>query len=199
MKYTKPFAKYFGGEKCFTFRDAQRFLENNGATKAYSKLFIQKMLGDGSLSRLGKGVYTFAKDEAVIGFAFSPFYYGLEYALTIRRLWTQVSVPVIITCSKAMPGPRESMGKRIIVRRISKKMLFGFSYVQYSGIFVPVSDLEKTLVDLVYYRIGINGEAAELIKDADMKKLMDYAKRAGIQKRMRAVVMERASGIANGM
>ena len=181
MKYSKGFMEYFRSEKCFTHDDARRFLMKNGASSAYSSVFVRNMLSSSRMRRIRKGVYTFSGDEAVAGFAFSPFYYGLQYALTVRRLWTQVSSPVVITTTKAVPGVRESMGVRITVRRISKDMFFGFEYVRYSGLFVPVSNLEKTLVDMVYYGIGLgNSEVRELVKKANRARLREYAKRAGI-------------------
>ncbi len=126
-------------------------------------------------------MYTFSYDEAVAGFAFPPFYYGLQYALTIHRFWTQMSSPVIITTTKAVPGVLESMSVSVTVRRISKDMFFGFEYIKYSGIFVPVSDLEKTLVDMVYYGIGLdNAEVRELVRKANKAKLNSYAKKAGM-------------------
>ena len=185
MKYIGEFKKYFAGEKSFTFKDAAMLLRHFGASDAYAKLFIHKMLVNKAIMRIGKGVYTFSKDEAVVGFAFTPFYYGLEHALTIRGLWTQVSGPVVITSTGAKAGIRQAMGVRIMVRRISKKAFFGYEYIRHSSIIVPVSDLEKTLVDFVYYGIGIdNGEIKRLVFKADWKKLIKYSKRAGINPRV---------------
>ncbi len=181
MKYVEQFGRYFMDEKAFSFRDAKRFMKRYGSTDAYTKLFIHNLLATGKITKIGKGGYTFSKNEEVIGFAFSPFYYGLEYALTIRGLWTQISSPVIITNTKARSGVRTISGKRVVIRRISDKMFFGFDHVKYSGIFVPVSDLEKTIVDLMYYKIGIeNGEVTKLVEKADRNKLRMYARRMSI-------------------
>lgn len=181
MIYLEEFKRYFINEKTFTFGDARRFMEKHGSTQAYTKLLLHNLLEKKSIVKLGKGVYTFSKNEEVAGFAFTPFYYGLEYALTIRGLWTQMSVPIVITSTKALPGVREVSGRRIVIRRISKDMFFGFDYVKYAGIFVPVSDLEKTLIDFIYYKIGIdNGEISDLVRKADKRKLQKYAKRMNI-------------------
>lgn len=181
MKYVEAFEHHFAKEKSFTFDDARRLLKSMHASDAYVKLFIYNMLKSNTIGRMSRGTYTFSKDESVIGFGFAPFYYGLEYALTILKLWTQLSDPVVVTTTKAVPGVRQALGKRIIVRRISKRMFFGYEYVKYSGIFVPVSDLEKTLVDFVYYKIGIkNQEIRRLVDVADKAKLIRYAKKARI-------------------
>ncbi|MFH0927029.1 MAG: hypothetical protein V1822_00435, partial [Candidatus Micrarchaeota archaeon] len=45
----------------------------------------------------------------------------------------------------------------------------------YSGFWVPVSDVEKTLIDMVHFRQPISGEvAAEFKKRVDKKKLKAY-------------------------
>jgi len=58
-------------------------------------------------------------------------------------------------------------------------MFFGFDFVSYSGMFVPVSDIEKTLIDLVYFREPLSKEVLkELNKRIDQKKLKKYLSRA---------------------
>ena len=181
MKYVSEFRKYFAKEKTFSFNDALMLLRHLGSSDAYAKLFVHQMIKKGEVKRVGKGIYTFSNDDAIVGFAFSPFYYGLEHALTIRKLWTQVSDPVIITKAGAKPGVRQAMGRRIIVHRIASGAFFGYEYLKYSGIFVPVSNLEKTLVDFVYYGIGIgNGEIRKLVRQADRKRLISYSKKMGV-------------------
>lgn len=180
MLYDREFRRYFSNVMLFTFKDAERFLKRMGASKAYAKLFIHNQIKRHGLLRVGKGRYTFSKNEAIAGFAFSPFYYGLEYALTIHRIWTQMANPVVITATKAVPGVRTSMGGRIIVRRISERMFFGMEMVKYSDIFVPVSNPEKTLLDFIYYKIGLSDiDAASLLRACDRKKLINYSKRYG--------------------
>lgn len=184
MKYEKEFENYFSKENIFTLGDARRFLSKLGASEAYAKLFIHNQVKRQRIFALGNGYYTFSNNEAVVGFRFAPFYYGLEYALTIRRLWTQMANPVVITASKAKPGVKEIMGHRVIVRRIAKRMMFGFEYVKYSGLFVPVSDIEKTIIDFTYYRIGLGSEDMRtLLGSADKRKLMAYALKSGARVR----------------
>ncbi|MCL5419724.1 MAG: hypothetical protein M1354_02485 [Candidatus Marsarchaeota archaeon] len=179
MIYDNDFRKYFSKVQIFSFNDAKRFLTRMGASDAYIKVFVHNQIKRHGLRKVGKGKYTFSSNDAIIGFAFSPFYYGLECALTIRKLWTQMSNLVIVTTTKAVPGIRSSMGSRIIIRRISKRMFFGIEWVNYNGVFVPVSDPEKTLVDFFYYRIGLNDEdLRSLMLACDKKKLARYARRS---------------------
>ncbi|MGC8587389.1 MAG: hypothetical protein ACP5K9_03850 [Candidatus Micrarchaeia archaeon] len=92
--------------------------------------------------------------------------------------------PIVITASKAKPGMKEIMGHRVIVRRIAKRMMFGFEYVKYSGLFVPVSSIEKTIIDFAYYRIRLGSEDMRaLLGSADRRKLMVYASKGGARVR----------------
>ena len=103
------------------------------ASDSYVKLFMHLQTKRHGLLKIGKGKYTFIRNDATVGFAFTPFYYGMEHALTIHGLWTQMTNPVIITTGKAVPGIREAAGYRIVVRRIAKRMFFGIEYLKYGG------------------------------------------------------------------
>lgn len=187
MKYESEFLKYFSKVRIFTFKDSSRFLKKLGASDSYVKLFIHLQTRRHGLLKIGKGKYTFIKNDATVGFAFSPFYYGMEHALTIHKLWTQMTNPVIITTKKSMPGIRDAMGYKVIVRRISPKMFFGIEYIKYGGVFVPVSDIEKTLIDFIYFRIGIGQQDLNvLIRSSEGRKLRKYSKLCNerVQKRI---------------
>ncbi|MCW6168959.1 MAG: type IV toxin-antitoxin system AbiEi family antitoxin domain-containing protein [Thermoplasmatales archaeon] len=178
MKYEKSFIDFFSKHNLFSMSDARRFLSRLGASESYIRLMLHNMVHSGKVIKIGKGIYTLQENEAVVGFKFRPFYYGLEYALTIRKIWTQQSVPVIITRTKANPGTRELMGIKVIVHRIGPERFFGFDYMNYDGIFVPVSDPEKTLLDFTYYGIKLDPETmTELRNRIDESKLKDYSKR----------------------
>jgi predicted transcriptional regulator of viral defense system len=178
--YEKAFRDYFSKVQLFTYKDAERFLRSMGASEAYVKLFVHNQVKRHGLRRVGRGRYTFTDNDAVIGFAFSPFYYGMEYALTIHGLWAQMTNPVVITSTTAVPGQREVMGSRILLRRISKRMFFGVEQARYNSLFVPVSDPEKTLIDFVYYRVNLNDDdLRSLVGACDRKRLERYARRCG--------------------
>lgn len=193
MEYSDEFKRYFSKVRIFSFKDASRFLKKMGASDAYVKLFMHNQVRKRGLHRIGKGKYTYKDDETVIGFAFNPFYYGLEHALTIHGLWTQMTNPVIVTAAKAVPGVREAMGRKVIVRRISEKMFFGSEQIDYNGSFIPVSDVEKTLIDFIYFRISLNNEdMANLVKATDRQKLRRYSGRCStrVQKAVARVLRE---------
>ena len=178
MKYERAFINFFSKQQIFNTNDARRFLAKLGAREAYVRLMLHNMVKSGKLYRIEKGNYSLYRNEAVVGFKFRPFYYGLQYALTIRKIWTQQSVPVIITKTKANPGTRELMGIKVIVRRIDPERFFGFDYMNYDDIFVPVSDPEKTLLDFTYYEIKLDPETMTVLRNRiDESKLKIYSER----------------------
>ena len=186
MKYEKEFSAIFVKQALFTSGDATRVLARLGATESYTLLFLHNLVEKNKVVRLKKGVYTYNKSESLVGFAFRPFYYGMEYALTIRGIWTQQANPVIITPTKANPGTREILGINAVVRRISKSQFFGFEYINYGGFFVPVSESEKILLDLVYFQEKIDPETmVALIRACDKGKLQMYERKIGKSYRTR--------------
>ncbi len=186
MKYEKEFSALFVKQHLFTSSDAARVLGRLGATKSYTMLFLHNLVKKNKITRLKKGVFTYQKSEPLIGFAFRPFYYGMEYALTIRNIWTQQANPVIITTTKANPGTREILGTSVMVRRIDHSQFFGFEYMNYGGVFVPVSEPEKILLDLVYFQQKIDPETlVALVRTCDKKKLREYEHQIGKSYRLR--------------
>jgi len=180
MKYEKLFIDYFSKQIVFTSKDAQRFLNSLGSTPEYSKLFMHNLVVGQKLYRIKNGFFTFLRNEAVYGFAFRPFYYGIEYALSIRRIWTQQANPVIITRSKVNPGVRVINGTNIIIRRINPDAFFGFEYLNHMGVFIPVSRPEKILLDIVYYGINIDKITLNnLVENVNFDTLHEYGQRLG--------------------
>ena len=60
--------------------------------------------------------------------------------------------------------------------------MFGYEYYKYSlenkEIYLPYSDIEKTFIDMVYFKQPLDNEAIENFKEKiDKKKLKDYLKK----------------------
>ncbi len=178
MKYQKAFLEHFQKREFFTLRDAKIFLSNLKISQAYLKVLIHNLLKKRDIKKIGKGKYTFQDDASFAGFAFEPFYYGLQHALTLHRLWNQATNLVIITPRKVRTGTREIMGQRVIIRRINPKLFFGYETIPYYGKWLPVSTIEKTLIDFVYYKQKILPETLnEIKKRLNQKKLQKYLKK----------------------
>ncbi len=180
MKYERSFVEYFSKLPLFTAGDASRYLVKLGSSAEYSRLLLHNLVRSRRLFRIKKGFYTFSKDENVMGFAFRPFYYGMEYALTLRKVWTQQANPVIITTSKANTGVRDILLAKAVIHRINSRAFFGFEYLNYSGLFVPVSLPEKILLDFLYFEVNIDFTTQmTLVKDSNRVTLRSFASRLG--------------------
>jgi len=146
--------------------------------KNYALLMLHNLAKRGEIHRVTRGWYSRADDPVVAVFALAPAYLGLQEALSCRGLWEQESNVVVVTPGKAKPGIRFSMGSRVVVHRIDPRYFFGFDYVPYGEFSVPVSDVEKTLVDLIYFAESPGAEVVrELIERCDEKVLRMYLSR----------------------
>lgn len=178
MKYINLVRNHFKEKPVFSLTDLRVFLSKKGISKNYSNLLIHNLTAGKEIFRLSKGVYSFQKDLSVSGFAFSPFYYGLQEALSLRNLGEQETIPVIITPKKVRSGLRKIMDSNVLVRRINRKMFFGFESLKHFGFWLPVSDAEKTLIDFVYFNEPLSDETLkELKKKINKKKLFVYLKK----------------------
>lgn len=153
MKYVGYIRSHFNDLKSpiFTIHELKAVLGLKGISSAYLKRLINYLISSGEILRISKGVYTFHDEITVVGFAFRPFYYGLENALTIRRLWEQGTNPIIITPNNVRRGIRTFRGGNYSVMPIRRNLFFGYDFVQSGGFWIPVSDYEKTVIDFIYF------------------------------------------------
>ena len=154
-----------------------RITKSKKQIKQYHKKLICNLISQGKIKRLFKGYYTQHDDPSLAVFCFSPAYLGLQDALSFHNLWEQETIPVIITARKARQGVRKVMGMNVLVRRIEKKYLFGFDYYKHDDFYLPYSDIEKTFIDLIYFKEKTSRELIkEIIKKINMEKLKSYLK-----------------------
>ncbi|HII53588.1 TPA: hypothetical protein HA316_02025, partial [Candidatus Micrarchaeota archaeon] len=178
MKYLCELRRRFRNSPAFTITDLKVLLKDSGISTGYLSQLVHNLLARGEIKRISKGVYTYRDDMEVAGFAFRPFYYGLQEALSLRNLWEQETNPVVITPRKVRPGVRAFAGGNFVVKRIARGMFFGFEMLRYQDFWIPVSDVEKTLIDFIYFKEPLGAETMTEIKNQlDRKKLADYLKR----------------------
>jgi predicted transcriptional regulator of viral defense system len=178
MKYQKIFKERFREYPTFTIKDASVLLESLGSTKAYVNTLIHNLIKSGEIKKITKGSYTFHDDVVVIGFGFSPFYYGLQDALSWHNIWEQEVNPVIITPRKVRSGVRAFLGRNYLIRRIERRMFFGFDSMRRDPFWIPVSNPEKTLIDFIYFKEDIPRAALdELLSIIRKDVLEEYLKR----------------------
>ena len=186
MKYVELVRKSFGKQSVFSMQSLRTLLAKKGISKGYSNLLVHNLLKKGELHKIAKGIYSFQSDPMIAGFAFSPFYYGLQEALSLRNLWEQETNPIVLTPKKVRTGTREILGSNVLVRHIGRKMFFGFELIKYYDTWIPVSDPEKTLIDFVYFNEPLSKEALQEIKaKISAPKLEQYLKKCGKKTRQK--------------
>lgn len=165
----------FSGVPSFNSTELDLFLSGLDTSANYRKLLVHNLISTGRLRRISKGNYTFLDDVEVVCFAFRPSYYGLQEALSLLELWEQETNPVVITPLRVLPGIRIFEGRNYLVRRIDRRMFFGMDMIRYSDFWVPVSDVEKTLIDFVYFGEFLPKDTLLRIRRSiNPKKLREY-------------------------
>ncbi len=143
----------------------------------YAYLILNTLLKKGEIIRITRGYYSIHKDPEVAVYCFKPAYIGLHDALSLHNLWEQETAPVIITARKIRAGARKVGSSNMILRRIGPKYFFGFVYFKSGELALPVSDVEKTFIDLFYFREMRNDILKLFRKKLDKKKLAAYLKK----------------------
>jgi len=180
MKYMRTVLESIKKAPVITRQELFRILAHAGSGKEYRDLLLHNLLKKGIIKRIARGTYTAFNDVQLAGFAFKPFYYGLQDALSLLNLWEQETVPVIITTRSVRRGIRTFDGANYLVRHIDRRMFFGHELMKYGDFWIPVSDVEKTLIDFTYFNEPLPKEAArEIIEKIDRQKLMGYLRKCG--------------------
>jgi predicted transcriptional regulator of viral defense system len=171
MIHIKKIREFINTVPVFRVRDIELLVGN----RDYAHLILHKLTKKEEIKRVVKGWYSLYDDPIVSVFCFKPAYIGLQEALSLHNLWEQETNVVIITTKKVRVGIRKIFNNNVILRRIEPKYFFGFDLLKYENFFVPVSDIEKTLIDFVYFNETLTKEALrEIIKSVDKKKLKEY-------------------------
>ncbi len=176
IKYLDMVNELFEKSPVVDFRSIERIV---GKTKKsnYAKLLVRNLLLKNKIYRLTKGFYTKHAETGLAAFCFKPAYLGLQDALSFHGLWEQETISIIITSRSVRPGIRKVMGNNVIIRKIDKKYLFGFEYSLAGIFYLPYSDIEKTFIDMVYFKQPLDKEVlANFKKKIDKKKLIYYLK-----------------------
>jgi predicted transcriptional regulator of viral defense system len=172
--HIKKLREFIKSVPVFRVRDIELLVGNRN----YAHLILHKLTKKEEIKRVIKGWYSLYEDPIVSVFCFKPAYIGLQEALSLHNLWGQETNVVIITTKKVRAGIREIFGNNVILRRIEPKYFFGFDLLNYENFFIPVSDIEKTLIDFVYFNETLTKETlTEIIKHIDKQKLIEYLKK----------------------
>lgn len=181
-KHIDSIDRLFENSPVVDFRTIERIVESKNKSRrtksGYAKLLVANLLKQGKIKKLAKGCYTRHYDNSLAVFCFKPAYLGLQAALSAHKLWEQETIPIIITAKKARSGMRQVMGGNVLVRRAGSERIFGFELMKEGDFYLPYSDIEKTLIDMVVFRQRIDPETMKRINRLlDSKKLTEYLKK----------------------
>jgi len=132
----------------FTTYDVIRILKN----RKYAYLLLSILEKRKEIFRLAKGFYSKHDDPSLIVYYFKPAYLGLQDAMSFHNLWEQETIPMIITVKNVRRGLRKVFGMNVLIRKIDPKYFFGFEFFKANDFYLPISTVEKTLIDLIYFR-----------------------------------------------
>src|SRR3989344_2975382 len=174
-KYLTDIAALFKKSPVVSASSISRLIRSKKRVKQYQKQLVRNLLLQGRIKKLVNGNYTTHDDPSLAVFCFKPAYLGLQDAMSYHEVWEQETIPVIITASKARQGMRKVLGMNILIRRIDRKYLFGYTHVRQGELYYPYSDLEKTFIDVVYFKQKLSADAQNAIMQRlDKKRLASY-------------------------
>jgi len=155
----------------FRSRDIEKIIGN----KEYSQLTLHLLNRRGLIYRLQKDCYSRYSDPTLTVCCFKPAYIGLQEALSLHGLWEQETITIITTVRKVRVGIRNILGNNVLIKRIHPQYYFGIELLEYDGTYIPISNIEKTIIDMIYFNQPIDKEIYRQAKrKIDKEKLMKY-------------------------
>ncbi len=162
--YQRRVEELFAKSAVVSYASIERIIRDRKKKSNYAKQLIRNLVRKGTIKPLMKGFYTSRNDASLLVFCLQPAYLGLQDALSFHQLWEQETVPVVITTRRVRQGVRSVLGSNALVRRIKKEYCFGFEYAQDGELYLPCSDVEKTFIDIVYFKENVDDSVLRAIK-----------------------------------
>ena len=165
--------------------------------KNYAYVAMNHLLKRGEVRRITRGYYTIHDDPSLLVHCLKPAYIGLQDAMSFHNLWEQETSPIIITSRRVRRGIRKVMKHNVLVRRISDEYFFGYEHHRHGDFSLPVSDVEKTFVDMVYFGEMKKSMAKNFKMRIDRKKLERYLRKYPINFRKKVLAFFRGRNLQN--
>ncbi len=177
IKYIDKIRKFFKESPIVDINSLKKYIPHKN--KKYIYLLISNLLKKKEIKKITRGYYTLYDDASLIVYCFKPSYLGLQNALSFHNLWEQETNPSVITTGNIRTGLRKVFNRNVNIRRINWKYMFGFEYYKYPledrDIYLPYSDIEKTFIDMIYFRQYLDEETLmEFEEKMNRKKLKSY-------------------------
>jgi predicted transcriptional regulator of viral defense system len=186
QKYLEDVMALFDKSPVISYNSIARIITSKKRVKQYTKQLIRNLILKGKIKRITKGYYSLYEDPSLIVFCFKPAYLGLQDALSLHNLWEQETIPIIITSRKVRPGIRKIFGSNVMIRTMDQRYMFGYDYKKQGNLYLPYSDIEKTLIDFIYFKLG--GKITKGMKNqVNAKRLNLYLKRYPVKVRQKAL------------
>ena len=178
QKYLEKVMHLFKESPVVSFRSIELIVKNKKNVKQYTKQFIRNLIKQKKIEKLTKGYYSSYGDPSLIVFCFKPSYLGMQNAMSFHNLWEQETNPVVVTSRNVRKGVRTVFGRNVFIQKIDKKYVFGFEYYKDGELYLPYSDIEKTFIDMIYFKQYLDKEnILEFRKKIDKKKIKLYLER----------------------
>lgn len=188
VKYLNEIKELFRRSLVINFSSVALIIKKLGGSRNYANLLVKKLIDKGEIKKIAKGYYTTYDDPSLAVFCFKPAYLGLQDSLSFHNLWEQETIPVIVTVRKVRRGIRAILGTNVMIRRIDQKYFFGFDLIRYCNFYLPVSDIEKTFIDLEYFRQPIDKKVLkEISKRINKERLKNYLLKYPLKMRARVL------------
>lgn len=173
--YLGEIRKFFKENPIVSIASLKKFLGKK--RNDYIYLIVNNLLKKGEIKRITRGYYTIHDDPSLAVFCFKPSYLGLQDALSVHELWEQETIPVVITSIKTRRGIRKVFNHNLLLRHLAGKYIFGFNYEKQGDFYFPYSDVEKTFIDMIYFKQPLDEETRKnFIERIDTNKLNSYLK-----------------------
>ncbi len=175
QKYQRAIQELFDKSPVVDFKSIKRIISEKNNSSQYTKQLIRNLIKQGKIKKICKGKYTSLNENSLAVFCFQPAYLGLQDALSFHNLWEQETIPIIITSRNVRVGTKKVLDSNVLIKKVSKKYLFGFEYYKQDNLALPYSDIEKTFIDMIHFKQQITKETLmETKKKLDKKKLKVY-------------------------
>jgi len=149
-----------------------------GKPKNIACVYLNRMYKKNLLFKIEKNKFSRTRDIFVIASQLTfPSYLGLTTSLYLQNEYS----PIINKLYILTPKQKKKINvfdTEINFIRVAPSLMFGYKKIKKENSYILISDMEKTIIDsILYQRYTRITNQIELIKNADIDKLLDYTKK----------------------
>lgn len=165
----REFLEFVSNMPVFTTRQVSALIGG----KAYSKVYLHRLIKRKLIHKLKRGFYTVHDDPIIYAsHLYYPSYISLLYAF--QHYGTTTQLPKLI---EVMTYRMDSI---LDIEFIKTKFLWGFHSYRYHDFEIFIADLEKAIIDAIVTERVPFDEIQRAIQGCDIKKLEEYTLRTNL-------------------